>query len=81
MLAPTYSGILITTDIPTKHLILFLDKENNRNIVIKDLDDHHLLINPAYRDFVREEVERLYNQNTYERKDIFSEKNDGKKSK
>lgn len=61
-------GLLIKTDVPTKQLIIHLNELNDGVIVLKDLDDEHLLIRPDYRDFVLSEVEKLFNQNTYERK-------------
>ena len=32
-------------------------------------DDTHVLINPAYVNYLKEEVTRLFDQNTFERKD------------
>lgn len=61
-------GVLITTDIATKQLILFLNDQNGKNIVLKDLDDKHILIHPKFKDYIRTEVDRLYDQNTYQRK-------------
>eukprot|EP00601_Ochromonadales_sp_CCMP2298_P023902 CAMPEP_0173292438 /NCGR_PEP_ID=MMETSP1143-20121109/12731_1 /TAXON_ID=483371 /ORGANISM="non described non described, Strain CCMP2298" /LENGTH=74 /DNA_ID=CAMNT_0014231831 /DNA_START=214 /DNA_END=435 /DNA_ORIENTATION=- len=64
---PARAGLLITTDIPTKQLILFLNDENNDEIVILDLDDTHVLIRPEFLDYVTAEVQRLFDQNTFER--------------
>lgn len=61
-------GVLVTTDIPTKQLIMWLDQENDSRIVIKDLDDKHVLIDARYVDFVRSECDRLHEQNVFERK-------------
>lgn len=32
-------------------------------------DDTHVLINPAYQNWLKEEITRLFDQNTFERKD------------
>jgi hypothetical protein len=63
---PFVKGVLVTTDIPAKELIVFLNRENGGKIVLKELDDNHLLINPAYVDYVKSEVARLLDQNYYE---------------
>ena len=62
------SGTLITTDIPTKQLIVYLNERNDNKIIIQDLDDTHVLIDPRYLEYVTEECERLHEQNVFERK-------------
>lgn len=69
--------IVFCRDVATKQLILFLDRENQRSqgqgkgrIVLKDLDDKHVLIDAAYVSYVKKEVERLYDQNTYDRSQL-----------
>lgn len=67
----TSTGFLIKTDIPTKVLIMFIHNSNvNKgiNIVLKELDDCHVLIDTRYRDFLSEQLEILFNRNTYERR-------------
>ncbi len=64
----TSSGYLVTTDIPTKQLIMHVNDLNGGRIVLKDLDDCHVLIDVKYRDFLNSQVELLFNRNTYERK-------------
>jgi len=61
-------GILLTTDVPTKQLIVFIDNENDNKIILKDLDDTHLIIKSDYLDYVQNECERLHEQNVFERK-------------
>lgn len=61
-------GVMITTDIPTKQLIKFLDDENENRIIIHDLDDKHVLINSCYLEYVTKECERLHEANIFERK-------------
>lgn len=62
------SGTLITTDIPTKQLIVLLNQENQNKFIIQDLDDTHLLINSKFVQFITEECERLHELNVFERK-------------
>jgi hypothetical protein len=62
------TGTLITTDVPTKQLIVFLNQENGDRIIVKDLDDKHVLIDSRYVDYVRTECERLHESNVFERK-------------
>ena len=56
------------SDVPTKQLIVFLDNENENKIILKDLDDTHVVIRSAYVNYVQEECERLHEQNVFERK-------------
>jgi hypothetical protein len=65
---PKHQGVLITTDIPTKQIIMFLNEQHNRQLVIKDLDDKNVLVRPQYKELILREVENIYNKNTYERK-------------
>ena len=62
-------GVLITTDIAAKEMILVLNRENDGNIVLKELDDTHLLIRTEWVDRVQEEVARRFDQNYYVRPD------------
>ena len=66
--AQVTTGTLITTDIPTKQLIVFLNQENGGCIIVKDLDDKHVLIDSRYVDYVKAECERLHESNVFERK-------------
>ena len=61
-------GVLITTDQPTKQLISHLNEINNRKIILNELDDKHLFIAAEYVDFVKSEVQKIYEQHTFERK-------------
>ena len=61
-------GVLITTDQPTKQLISHLNEINQRKIILNELDDTHVFINPAFEDFVKSEVQKIYEQHTFERK-------------
>ena len=64
------AGVLLETDIPTKQLIVYLDKENDHNIIIEDVDDEHVFINSQYVDYVKENVAKLLEINFFERKDL-----------
>ena len=60
------SGTLITTDIPTKQLIVYINKENRDKIILKDLDDTHVLVDSRYVQYLRDEVARLLERNMYD---------------
>ncbi len=60
------SGSLIVTDVPAKQLIMYLNEENEKKIVIKDLDDKTLFIETRYVDYVKREVSRLLELNVFE---------------
>jgi|SaaInlStandDraft_7_1057024.scaffolds.fasta_scaffold769395_1 TFIIH basal transcription factor complex TTD-A subunit len=64
------AGTLLETDIPTKELILYLDQENDNNIIIEDIDDTHLFINSQYVDYCKERVAELLEQNIFEKSDL-----------
>lgn len=59
-------GSLITTDVATKQLILYINKENKDKIVLQDLDDTHVLIDSRYETYLKEEVARLLERNMYD---------------
>jgi len=59
-------GSLITTDIPTKQLILFINKDNGGRLVLQDLDDTHVLVDSRYVQFLKDEVARLLEKNMYD---------------
>ena len=67
--SPHREGIFITTDIPTKQLILFLDKANDNNIIIQDLDDTHCFINSQFIEYVKDSVAALLETNMFKRED------------
>lgn len=64
------AGTLLETDIPTKQLIMYLDRENDNNIIIEDVDDTHVFINSQYVDHVKESVAHLLEINIFEKKDL-----------
>lgn len=55
---------LLTSDPSIRALILTIDKANN-DIIIMELDDQHLLIDGSKVDYVKSELNRLLDENTY----------------
>ena len=55
------AGTLLETDIPTKQLVMYLDKENDYNIVIEDVDDTHVFVHSQYVDYIKENVAQAGN--------------------
>jgi TFIIH basal transcription factor complex TTD-A subunit len=51
------------SDIPVKQLILMLNER--QNFVISDLDDTHLLVDPAFLEFIQKEVTEKLEKNIY----------------
>ncbi len=64
------AGTLLTTDIPTKQLILFLNRENNNQIIIEDLDDTHVFVHSNKVEYVKECVAQLLETNIFEKRDL-----------
>lgn len=60
------SGSLIVTDVPAKQLILYLNEENEKKIILRELDDKTLFIETRYVDYVKREVSRLFELNVFE---------------
>ncbi|CAG8798613.1 4916_t:CDS:1, partial [Racocetra fulgida] len=50
-------------DPAVKQVIISLDKKEK--VIIEDLDDNHLLIDSARVDYIKKEVEKLLEENTY----------------
>ena len=65
-MSASLSGSLIVTDVPAKQLILYLNEENERKIVIRELDEKTLFIETRYVDYVKREVARLFELNVFE---------------
>lgn len=62
------NGVLVTTDIPTKELLLY---ENNKapassKFIISVLDDTHIFIKADKIDLVREKVTEFNDKNVYQ---------------
>ena len=66
------SGSLLTTDVPTKQLLMYIDKENANKIILQDLDDTHVLVDSRYVQYLKEEVARLLEKNMYDTQAILN---------
>lgn len=62
----TVEGSLISCDVPTKQLIVYINRENQDRIILRDLDDTHVLIDSRYVSYLQEEVARLLERNMYD---------------
>jgi TFIIH basal transcription factor complex TTD-A subunit len=61
------AGSLLTMDPATKQLVLYICNENvGKKIIVQDLDDTHVLVNPAYVQYLKNEVARLLEKNMYD---------------
>ncbi|CAG8587504.1 40913_t:CDS:2 [Gigaspora margarita] len=56
-------GTIVKCDPAVKQVILSLDKKEK--VIIEDLDDNHLLIDTSRVDYIKKEVEKLLEENTY----------------
>ena len=54
----------ISRDVPTKQLILYINKLNNGQVVIKDLDDTHVLVHKDYVAVLKKRVQEFYDNST-----------------
>ena len=57
---------MIVTDVPAKQLILYLNEENEKKIILRELDDKTLFIETRYVDYVKREVSRIFELNVFE---------------
>lgn len=64
------SGRLIVTDVPAKQLIHYLNDQNDKQIIIADLDDTRVFIDSRYMDYVREHVYNMFEVNVFETSDL-----------
>lgn len=58
-----YYGVLIKCEKTIKMFIKNLDKD--KTIIIKDLDDNHLVIDEKKLEYVQEEVYKMQDENAY----------------
>lgn len=59
------SGLLITCDIPVKEFLLWLDERQLDKFIITDLDETHLFVREGCREFLEDELNKLYEENQY----------------
>lgn len=57
-------GALIQCDPSIKALIIQIDADKS-DIILEELDDTHLLIDPAKVEFIKRELNRLLSKNIY----------------
>ena len=61
-------GVLVSCDIPVKQFLLWLDDQQENNgsrFIITDLDDTHVFVKEDAVKLIREELNRLYEENQY----------------
>ncbi|SCV03914.1 LAMI_0H11958g1_1 [Lachancea mirantina] len=58
-------GALIQCDASIKALILQIDMNRN-DVILEELDETHLLIDPTKVEFIKAELNRLLSQNIYD---------------
>ena len=58
-------GALVQCDPSIKALIVQIDTNKN-DIILEELDDTHLLVDPAKVNFIKAELNRLMSQNIYD---------------
>lgn len=63
-MARAIKGSLVECDPSIRALILKIDADY-RDIVIEELDDTHLLVDPSKIPFVKKELNRILSQNMY----------------
>ena len=56
--------MLLQCDPSIKALIVQIDSKTN-DIILEELDDTHLLVDPAKVDFIKHELNRLLSKNIY----------------
>lgn len=63
-MARAIKGMLIECDPSIKSLVVKIDQDY-RDIVIEELDDTHLLIDPSKLTFIKKELNRILADNSY----------------
>ena len=66
-MAESHKGVLVTCDIPTMQVIKFLDRQDGGHLIIKELDDTHVLIQKTFLAMIHQKMEELHRDNHYER--------------
>ncbi len=60
------NGLLVSCDIPVKEFLKWLDENQTTNkFIIADLDATHLFVAEPALPFIREELNKLYEENQY----------------
>ena len=58
-------GTIVQCDPSIRALILEIDAKRHHDIILEELDDSHLLVDPAMIDYIKEELNRLLSKNIY----------------
>jgi TFIIH basal transcription factor complex TTD-A subunit len=61
-------GVLVSCDIPVKQFLLWLDDQQDgvgTRFIITDLDDTHLFVKEDAISLLRDELNKLYEENQY----------------
>jgi TFIIH basal transcription factor complex TTD-A subunit len=61
-------GVLVSCDIPVKQFLLWLDEQQDAGgtrFIITDLDDTHVFVKSDAVTLIRQELNRLYEENQY----------------
>ncbi|ODV63534.1 TFIIH complex subunit TFB5 [Ascoidea rubescens DSM 1968] len=59
------SGALVQCDPSITALVLKIDKENNNSIIIEQLDDTHLVVDPSRVTYIKRELNNKLAENIY----------------
>lgn len=58
-------GVLVTCDVPVKEFLIYLDEQQVDKFIITDLDATHLFIRESAVQFLKDELNKLYEVNQY----------------
>lgn len=58
-------GLLLTCDTPVKEFLIWLDEQQTHKFILVDLDESHLFVEETCLNFLRQELDKLYEQNQY----------------
>jgi TFIIH basal transcription factor complex TTD-A subunit len=61
-------GVLVSCDIPVKQFLLWLDEQQDgrgTRFIITDLDDSHVFVKADAVTIIRDELNKLYEENQY----------------
>lgn len=62
------TGVLITCEVTIKQYLLWLDEQLdsvNRRFIRADLDDTHLFVEKSAVEYIKESLNKLYEENQY----------------
>ncbi|KAH3901858.1 probable RNA polymerase II transcription factor B subunit 5 [Saccharomycodes ludwigii] len=58
-------GTLIQCDPSVRALISQIDTNRDHDIILEELDDSHLLVNPESVEYIKSELDRILSKNIY----------------